>query len=1271
MPTVTFADALVRFIADDSQLKGAEQQILQGVSHAAQEIQSTMTPVIQLVGETATAAEREMSAAARAAAEANRAAVAPAIDWNNAMKALGETIPEVTKEAEKAHEANKEGTRDVLEHVRAYRSLGVAILGQAIPGLRMATREVNLVSREFGEAAGQSARFGLAVGVAATALGLLIEAGKDFATAMNESTRAVADMDFSRLMTGLKGTQDRMDDFQKNWDRAFTNMAGVQTTFAERNAARWSFVQAVWESAKGGMAGLEEEQRKWGEGVALAWEGQERLRMTTEAVTATLGAENVRLAEQAKAAETGQEIADAYATQAQNIIAMAQARANYDTLAAQAEDRRLRAAGQIEVADQKMALAAQKSAADITRAYAEADAKRIEGIKAAAEFEAKALEQTGQLVKARAQDVGLAQESQLRGLLAVTAGYGQVGEAAVATGALELETLEQVYQYDRQAQQDRVDAAKKTGVGVAEETRKLELLEQKYTNDRIEMSARIVRARADDAAKIVQLEADVAEKALASAETELDTAHKISTAYVEAYGRAATDTAAYHEARRALILQTAAIEEQALERTHQIQVTNQQAYIASLPAGSDAQRHAYAELAAMNVEYEGKRQENSAKTRQQLIQDTQAQVAEVVRGIQIQERAAQQVVQTAQAELEARHKIAQADAEYYGRAESDLASYHSQKQALIQQSAQIEEETLARVYAAQVKGQQDLIASLPAGSEAQKAAYAALEEMAIGYETKRRELADKTRQAILQDRQQEVQDQRAQLQRQIDVERETFAALRAMGQENAQNQIAFLEEVASNEQASFKTRLAAQVEAFQMRKQLEQEYFTLSKARGEQSVTEEVQRLARLAMASRENSQERIRYETEYANAQRQLQDQVASAGRTAIDQAIAGLQAEGKQYGTLDDIQQKAAEQQKAAQQVIDEGARHNIVNLEQYSKALQQQDLYKTLGQLGVSLRQAIDAAAGLAQESVRGVRATVAALPSGAEFTSMTQAIAQASNDQKLSFEKLQVSLQSVSVSLAELGVKLAALPGAFVMAAASVQAVGGAAAGAAPSVAQLAGTSAAAAQGVVAMGVAAQAVDTPIRTTTEAIAAMSQATTVFSVGAVQNWSTGMQQMGFVLDNTKGKLQDVYFLYQTMGADNTLVMGLARNSQEFQIMVDKMGLVPPAAQQLGASIQSMEPSLAGVNTSMAQLSTTVGGLAPQLEQDASKFSQVGGQFGTQFDQGFDQSMQKVLTSADSFFEQLNQRVDAGLSKFADNIYEGVIQKVTAALDDEAARS
>lgn len=392
------------------------------------------------------AATQQMSEAQKAAAAAVTGAVAPTQNWTATLRQLGlDTLPIPSNLSRIADAATQAGT-------------GVAGFAAQLA---------------IGATVGA---FTAAALVATAVLTGWISLGRDLGEAQNQANAALRNMDFSAIQSGLKKSGEALDEYQDNWDRALTDMTGQHSTFAERQAARWSAIQVLWQQAKGGQDGLTAAVDEWAKKSELAWNSFGRGKLEMQAFVAGLDAANARLVLQRETIGTVEELGQSYVKQAANIRAAADAKANQAVLEALAEDQMLRRRGLIEQADQRMALIAQKAAEDRAKAYVDADAKELDGRRQVMEIVTKQFENEATLANLRGklaiQTVQQQQEEVNARQAAAQAWATYYGTSAEGlevfqarrrasieqTGQLELTRLNDVYQAERAGLQARLDS---------------------------------------------------------------------------------------------------------------------------------------------------------------------------------------------------------------------------------------------------------------------------------------------------------------------------------------------------------------------------------------------------------------------------------------------------------------------------------------------------------------------------------------------------------------------------------------------------------------------------------------------------------------------------------------------------------------------------------------------------------------------------------------------------------------------------------------------
>lgn len=399
------------------------------------------------------------------------------------------------------------------------------------------------------------------------------------------------------------------------------------------------------------------------------------------------------------------------------------------------------------------------------------------------------------------------------------------------------------------------------------------------------------------------------------------------------------------------------------------------------------------------------------------------QFTDAAKLIDVNGRIATEAIRSAQLEVDARHAVARADADFFGTSLQGLSQYQASRRASITEEANQELATLKASYAQQQEAQNKLIGGLEKDSLPQQAAYRQLGIMAQEYEEKRQALSDQTAQKLRDNALQETNERRANYARDIELVASSYAQAQALGQEDIAVKLGFLQRAAQDENLSLQQRRQYQQQFYSEAREaeaaiaqyketigqqtvtqelarlrsladtagpnsreriaaeqayatkylsIEQSLFASLKASGQLSTTEEVARLQELASKYQANSQARIAAEQQWASAALSLRQQVASAGQGLVARAVSELQAEGKAYISLGDIQRKIAEDQQKAMQTLSSGGSPKAIQ-----DALSLAGAFTELTKAGVSSGEAISKGIDAARNALNGTRESVSGL------------------------------------------------------------------------------------------------------------------------------------------------------------------------------------------------------------------------------------------------------------------------------------------------------
>jgi hypothetical protein len=393
--------------------------------------------------------------------------------------------------------AGDEGTRfhrQLFESARLTRSF-VDAIGTAVPGLSGLTGAFTRLGRETASfSASQIVATAGLLGTA-VAIGNAIALGKEYVDTQNAANAAVRGMDFSASIAGLKTAGDALSAYEANWKRATTDMAGTQSSFAERMGARWAGISVAMQAAAGGMTALTDAQAAWARSAQQTWDLQARGQGILATLIAQVAEEKAQLTLAREAATNYPDLSATYDREAASIRTLATERANQAIQEALVVDIRLRAAGLTDMADQRMAQIAAQAAATRGAAFAQADQVIVQGAQAVAAARAKEIEDLGKLAQVQGQAAVAAfaaQGAEVAARLAAAQAdaqyYGgaiagleryQAARRAALVGQLneELATLARVAAADQQAQQERIAALEPGNLAREAATRQLVQME--------------------------------------------------------------------------------------------------------------------------------------------------------------------------------------------------------------------------------------------------------------------------------------------------------------------------------------------------------------------------------------------------------------------------------------------------------------------------------------------------------------------------------------------------------------------------------------------------------------------------------------------------------------------------------------------------------------------------------------------------------------------------------------------------------------------------
>jgi len=395
----------------------------------------------------------------------------------------------------------------------------------------------------------------------------------------------------------------------------------------------------------------------------------------------------------------------------------------------------------------------------------------------------------------------------------------------------------------------------------------------------------------------------------------------------------------------------------------------------------------------------------------------------------IQGAAQLDAAKTGAALVEAAHKAAAADAQFFGESEAGLAAYQQKRRASIEETAALEIATLTRVLEAERARQTVTINDPNAGPEGRRAALNALTAAEAKYAADVQAISGRTAVALADDATKVTEERRAANaraasdaasyyqhlaaldqadygrhlallvakgrdenlsdQQRLQFQEQAFAMygqliakaagyyqqLASLGQVSAAQQIGFLDQQSTNEKLSVDQRIGYAVEAAGQRRALEQATFDLSQALGLTNAADAVAHARTIADSYVEGSTARIAAETQWATAVMQLQTQVAAVGRQFSTQAIDALKAQGQEEVSLASITAQSATSRAAALATLTEFLKGNTVNAGELKKALDLSASFAALTASGQTAGDAIKTDFTLARDALAGVPRTAA--------------------------------------------------------------------------------------------------------------------------------------------------------------------------------------------------------------------------------------------------------------------------------------------------------
>src|SRR5262249_9483684 len=135
------------------------------------------------------------------------------------------------------------------------------------------------------------------------------------------------------------------------------------------------------------------------------------------------------------------------------------------------------------------------------------------------------------------------------------------------------------------------------------------------------------------------------------------------------------------------------------------------------------------------------------------------------------------------------------------------------------------------------------------------------------YNADRQALSNRTAQALAADDNRVTEERRANYARDIGLIAQRYAAEAAIAQENVSRHLTFLAREAQDENLSWQERTRFAKEAFDLRQRLEDQEAARAKALGQETVTDELARLAQRAASYGADAEKRIEAETIYVAA--------------------------------------------------------------------------------------------------------------------------------------------------------------------------------------------------------------------------------------------------------------------------------------------------------------------------------------------------------------------------------------------------------------------
>jgi hypothetical protein len=393
----------------------------------------------------------------------------------------------------------------LIETTRLSRTLTDTLVGEVAPGLAgMASLAVSAAreTRNLGASAATLAVGGIAV---AAVLGQWIARARELVDTQNAAAAAIRDTDFSAATAGLKKSEDDLENYNRAWERMTTDVLGRTSSFTERMAARFSALKiGFFELIGAGFEQLTTSNKIAADSVEKTWAVSERGKTITQSLTATLQAESAALEALKPAAGTVDQLTAAFTRQAEIVKKVADAEANQLIVDALVLDRRLRSAGLIEAADERMGLIAEQANAKRAQADARATQLILQGRQQAAaaiaaqyEHEARLEEIKGAAVQkaiaAAGEELTIAQQRVTReaafnaeALSNIDGYYARRRALVLKAAAEEIASDERVYQQKRRSLLAQAEALPTGSLPQQRIYEQITILDTQFENGRVD-----------------------------------------------------------------------------------------------------------------------------------------------------------------------------------------------------------------------------------------------------------------------------------------------------------------------------------------------------------------------------------------------------------------------------------------------------------------------------------------------------------------------------------------------------------------------------------------------------------------------------------------------------------------------------------------------------------------------------------------------------------------------------------------------------------------